>query len=113
MMKPLYPNMPKTSRTERMRISLPRSVLEEIDRLAKNRSRFVLEAVRRELDRRKRQGLLRSMATPHSESRDLADWSFDDWADRLPAEDPAGLVDSSAGTSVQWKPGEGWRETTN
>ena len=105
-------DMFKTSTTERITVTLPRSVLEEIDRLETNRSRFVLEAVRLELDRRRREELLRSLAMPHPEAGELAEAGFGDWTDRLPVEDAAGLVDTPSGTPVRWVPGEGWRETS-
>jgi hypothetical protein len=65
-----------------------------------------------ELDHRKREQLLRSLAMPHAETSELAEAGLLDWADRLPAEDGAGLVDNSSGKPVRWFPGEGWRETT-
>jgi hypothetical protein len=65
----------------------------DIDRLEKSRSKFVLEAVRHELVRRGREGLQRSLRNPHPESEPLAEAGFDEWADGLPAEDAAGLVD--------------------
>ena len=39
---------------ERVTVTLPDNLLRDIDRLEKNRSKFVAEAVRRELDRRRR-----------------------------------------------------------
>ena len=41
---------------ERVTVTLPAEVVEDIDRQERNRSRFVLEAVRRELKRRQRSG---------------------------------------------------------
>ena len=98
------------STTERVTVTLPRDLLDEIDRIEPNRSRFVQDAVRRELDRRRREELARSLDAPHAEAEELADAGFDDWADRLPAEDTTGLVDLDSGTSVVWTPGEGWKE---
>jgi hypothetical protein len=72
--------------------------------------RVVLEAVRHELQRRRREELKRSLRSPHPESEQLAEQGFDDWAGSLPVEDVADLVDLTAGTSVRWVPGEGWVE---
>ena len=88
--------------TERVTITLPTELVREIDRLQKNRSKFVLEAVRRELQ------LRRSLRAPHSEAQDLAEAGFDDWVRSLPAEDSSDLVDTASGTPVRWVPGEGW-----
>lgn len=96
--------------SERVTVTLPVEVIRDIDRLEKNRSKFVLEAVRHELVRRRRQDLQRSLRSPHPESAKLADAGFDDWARGLPAEDAADLVDVTAGIPVQWIPGEGWVE---
>jgi metal-responsive CopG/Arc/MetJ family transcriptional regulator len=40
---------------ERITVTLPAEVVRDIDRLEKNRSKFVLEAVRHELKRRRRE----------------------------------------------------------
>ena len=81
-----------------------------VDRQEKNRSRFVAEAVRRELDRRRREELLRSLQNPHPETIEFADQEFEAWSHSLPAEDAESLLDNKAGTSVRWVPGEGWVE---
>ncbi len=95
---------------ERVTVTLPTEVVRDIDRLEKNRSKFVLEAVRHELKRRRREDLQRSLRSPHPESQQVAEEGFDDWACSLPEEDAAGLVDLKAGTPVRWVPGEGWVE---
>lgn len=89
---------------ERVTVTLPDDLLRDIDRLEKNRSKFVAEAVRRELDRRRR------AENPHPESRELAEQGLDEWASGLPEKDVDALVDSSAGKAVRWVPGEGWVE---
>lgn len=94
----------------RVTITLPTEVVDEIDRIEKNRSRFVLEGVRRELQRRRREALRRSLRTPHPESSEVAEEGFAAWADSLPEEDVADLVDARAGTAVRWIPGKGWVE---
>ena len=95
---------------ERVTITLPDELVRDIDRREKNRSKFVAEAVRRELDRRRRAELRRSLQNPHAESDELAQQGFEEWSRRLPEEDTEGLVDRNAGKAVQWVPGTGWVE---
>jgi hypothetical protein len=95
--------------TERVTITLPIDLVACIDRFERNRSRFITEAVERELVRRRREGLLRSLESPHPEAVELADVGLADWGARLPADDEA-LVDSSTGKAVRWVEGEGWME---
>ena len=97
---------------ERVTVTLPAEVVRDVDRLEKNRSKFVLEAVRHELKRRRREGLQRSLNAPHPEIEQLAEAGFDEWAGALPDEDAADLVDMNAGTPVRWVPGEGWVEAS-
>ena len=73
-----------------------------------NRSKFVLEAVRRELARR-REELRRSLGSPHPEGEALADAGIGEWAARLPVE-ADDLVDVKAARKVEWVAGEGWVE---
>ncbi len=94
---------------ERVTVTLPNDLVKDIDRREKNRSRFVTEAVRRELQRRRRAELRRSLDNPHPESVQLADQGLDDWARSLPDEDAESLVNSRAGRPVRWVPGEGWQ----
>lgn len=94
---------------ERVTVTLPDYLVRDIDRREKNRSRFVAEAVRRELDRRRRDELRRSLRNPHPESAQ-AGQGFEEWFRGLPAEDAGALVDSSAGKAIRWDPGEGWVE---
>ncbi len=96
---------------ERVTVTLPAEVVRDIDRLEENRSKFVLEAVRHELQRRRREELQRSLRSPHTDSGSLAEAGFDDWAASLLAEHAADLVDPHAGKPVRWVPGEGWVET--
>jgi hypothetical protein len=97
---------------ERVTVTLPVEVVQDIDRLEKNRSKFVLESVRNEINRRRREELRRSLHNPHPESEQLAEEGFDEWADGLPDEDAGDLVDFNAGTPVRWTPGKGWVETS-
>jgi Arc/MetJ-type ribon-helix-helix transcriptional regulator len=95
---------------ERVTVTLPDDLVRDIDRREKNRSKFVAEAVRRELDHRRRTELNRSLQNPHPESAELAEHGFDDWSRGLPEEDAEALVDIRAGKAVRWVPGEGWVE---
>ena len=95
---------------DRVTVTLPNDLVRDIDRREKNRSKFVAEAVRNELDRRRREELRRSLHNPHPESAELAEQGLEEWARGLPEEDGQALVDSNAGKAVQWVPGEGWVE---
>ena len=95
---------------ERVTVTLPTDLVRDIERREKNRSKFVAEAVRRELDRRRREELRRSLENPHPESAELAEQGFEEWTRTLPEEDAEALVDRSAGKPVRWKVGEGWVE---
>lgn len=90
---------------ERVTVTLSAELLEEIDRLERNRSRFVAEAVQHELARRRREALLQSISSPHPET-DLIDMGLANWTSDLP--DDEGLVDPSGGTAVRWIEGQGW-----
>jgi Arc/MetJ-type ribon-helix-helix transcriptional regulator len=95
---------------ERVTVTLPDSLVKDIDRREKNRSKFVAEAIRRELNRRRRAELRRSLQNPHPESAELAEQGLDDWSRGLPEEDAEALVDHNAGKPIRWVPGEGWVE---
>ena len=93
---------------QRVTVTFPPELLRGIDRLERNRSKFIQEAVRHELERRRREELHRSLRNPHPESLELAELGLGEWAARLPEED--GLVDPDAGTELRWSFEEGWRE---
>ena len=95
---------------ERVTVTLPNDLVRDIDRREKNRSKFVAEAVRHELDRRRRAELRRSLRNPHPESAELAGQGLEEWTRGLPGEDTGALVEGSAGRPVRWVPGEGWVE---
>ena len=95
--------------TERVTVTLPSELVEGIDRFERNRSRFIAEAVEHELVRRRRAGLLRSLASPHPEAAELAETGLVDWGASLPEGDE-GLVDVAAGKPVRWVEGHGWVE---
>ncbi|MFU8889367.1 MAG: CopG family ribbon-helix-helix protein [Trueperaceae bacterium] len=91
----------------RITITLPDDLVERIDRLERNRSRFIADAVERELHRRVRAELRRSLDAPHPESVGVAEQGLAAYRDALPAES-ADLVDPAAGVPVVWRDGEGW-----
>jgi len=95
---------------ERVTVSLPENLLRDIDRRERNRSKFVAEAVRREVDRRRRAELRRSLENPHHDTAELIEQGFEEWSRDLPEEDAEALVISGAGKAVRWVPGEGWVE---
>src|SRR5262245_35706053 len=92
--------------TERVTITLPVDLLDEVDRLERNRSRFIAEAVQNELVRRRRAALLESVQHPHPETTQFVDPGLADWSSDLP--DDEGLLDRSAGAPVRWVEGQGW-----
>ncbi len=47
--------------SERVTVTISAQLVDDIDRFERNRSRFIVEAVERELVRRRRDGLLRSL----------------------------------------------------
>lgn len=93
---------------ERVTVTLAADLLEEIDRVERNRSRFIAQAVQHELARRRREALLQSINSPHPETTDLIDTGLADWTHELP--DDEGLVDPTGGTAVRWVEGQGWIE---
>ena len=92
---------------DRVTVTLPSNLVKDIERREKNRSKFIAEAVRNELDRRRRDELHRSLDNPHPES---AERGLEEWTRGLPEEDAAALVDSNAGRPSRWVSGEGWAE---
>ena len=69
---------------ERVTVTLPNDLVRDNDRQEKNRSKFIAEAVRHELERRRRAELRRSLENPHSESAELAEQGLEEWARGLP-----------------------------
>jgi len=92
--------------TERITITMPRDMVERIDELTKNRSRFIVDAVRRELLRQIREELRLSLRHPHAESAQVAELGMADWGAALP--DDSGLLDPRGGRAVRWHAEEGW-----
>ncbi len=93
-------------RTERVTVTLPADLLEEVDGLERNRSRFITQAGEHEVARRRRAALLESVLSPHPEMTEPADGGLLDWTLDLPTDE--GLVDLGMGTAVRWVEGLGW-----
>lgn len=92
--------------TERITITMPKEIVEEIDRMTNNRSRFILDAVRHELDRQRREDLRLSLCNPHKEASQVAEWGMTEWRAGLP--DDSDLLDAASGRPVRWRADEGW-----
>jgi predicted phosphoribosyltransferase len=92
--------------TSRVTVTLAADLVDSIDRIERNRSRFIAEAVQHELARRRQAGLLQSIHSPHADTVALVDTGLADWVSDLPADE--GLVDMNAGTPVRWVEGQGW-----
>ena len=97
------------SKSEDVTVKLPQDVARDIDRLDRDRCRFVLEAVRHEVQRRRGQVSWRSSAAPLPESFQVAE-ALDEWDQSSAEEDLFGLVDLKTGAAVHWIPGRGWVE---
>jgi len=95
------------SSDERVTVTLPPDLLADIDRRERNRSRFIREAVRRELERRKREALRSSLSQPHGDSTELEGLGLAEWlgASDTDADPP---LDLDGGIDVRWEPGRGW-----
>jgi hypothetical protein len=73
-----------------------------------NRSRFVLEAVRHELERRRREQLRLSLTNPHPDSSEVAEDGPSEWLSGLPAEQDD-LILPGALKPLRWTSGAGWQ----
>jgi hypothetical protein len=92
--------------SERVTVTLAAELVASIDRVERNRSRFIAEAVEHELERRRRDLLLQSVRQPHPETTELLDTSLADWTADLSEDE--GLVDHAGGSPVRWVEGKGW-----
>ena len=97
------------SPARRVTVTLPAELVAGIDRYESNRSRFIAEAVRQELKRRRRRDLEFSLEHPHPDSLATASLGLQTWAESLPTGD-ADLLNPAAGGPVSWSPGMGWDE---
>ena len=95
---------------EQVTVTLPVDLLKDMDRRERDRSKFVADAVRHELERRRREELERSLSSPHAESYSLAERGFDEWTHSLPDEDTKALVPKDSGRAIRWVPESGWVE---
>ncbi|MCW5867330.1 MAG: hypothetical protein KIS61_08685 [Candidatus Eremiobacteraeota bacterium] len=95
--------------TTRVTVTLPEEMLAEIDQQAENRSLFVAEAVRAELNRRRKERLIHCLQKPHPESVDMAECGFQEWV-AMAAEGDSDLIDPARLRPIQWEPGIGWKE---
>lgn len=91
---------------ERVTVTLPADLVDRIDQVERNRSRFIAQAVEHELAQRRRDALLQSVQNPHPETTDLINIGLSDWVSDLPGDET--LVDANAGTPVRWVEGQGW-----
>lgn len=90
----------------RVTVTLSADLVDRIDQVERNRSRFIAEAVEHELAQRRRDALLQSVQNPHPETTDLVDFGLSDWVADLPGDER--IVDADAGTPVRWVEGQGW-----
>lgn len=59
---------------------------------------------------RRRDALMRSLESPHSESLELAQLGMAEWVDDLSSNDIETLINEAYGKPVQWVAGAGWAE---
>lgn len=100
---------------DRVTITLPRGLVDAIDKVDPNRSGFLAKAAARELRRRERLALRKALDARawSAEDRQLTDAGFQAWAEALPHEEVATMVDLEAGMPVRWVPGVGWVESAS
>ncbi len=101
--------MPGAAPSERVTVTMPAELIAGIDRFERTRSRFIADAVRHELKRRRRQELLRSLEEPHPDSLTTASLGLESWSQGLTAGDEA-LLDPRAGVALRWSEEQGWQE---
>jgi len=95
--------------SERVTVTLPVEMIRDIDRRERNRSKFIQQAVQRELDRRRREQLRFSLSEPHPETEQTAELGIHDWVSSADEGDKD-LLDPEAGKTVRWESGKGWTE---
>lgn len=98
-----------SSPSERVAVTMPAELVAGIDRWESNRSRFIAEAVRHELKRRRRAELLRSLEEPHPESVATAALGLENWEQGLPAGD-GDLRHPRGGVPLHWCEVHGWQQ---
>ena len=105
----VIPIMPVTASSERVTVTMPADLVAGIDRFESNRSRFIADAVRHELKRRRRRELLRSLEEPHHDIITTVSLGLESWRQCLPAGDDA-LLDPRGGVPLRWSEEQGWQE---
>ena len=98
---------PMPGSDERVTVTLPRELVADIDRRERNRSRFIREAVRRELERRKREAFRSSLSQPHKESAEVEELGLEEWLGTSCSQADQ-LLDPDAGVAIRWRPDSGW-----
>jgi hypothetical protein len=101
--------IPAAAPSERVTVTMPADLIAGIDRFEHNRSRFIADAVRHELKRRRRQELLRSLEEPHPDSITTACLGLERWRQERPAGDDD-LLDPRGGLPLRWSEEQGWQE---
>lgn len=96
------------STMQRVTVTLPDELVQEVDREERNRSRFVQVAVERELERRRQDRLRESLRAPHPDTETFSDEGLGGWVCEAGADDDS-LVDPSQGTPLRWDPDSGWK----
>lgn len=95
--------------TTRVTVTLPEELLAELDQQAENRSLFVEEAIRAELNKRRRERLVHAIQRPHPESVEMADSGFTEWV-AMAAEEDSDLIDPECLRPIRWESGIGWQQ---
>jgi len=103
----MYDHTEGMNMNERVTVTLPEQVVRDIERQEHNRSKFILQAVQNELERRRIEGLQRSLSTPHPDSESIDQAGIVEWIGRM-HEGDEDLVNIKTGESVRWIPGRGW-----
>jgi hypothetical protein len=89
-------------------VTLSNALVREIDLLEKNRSKFIAEAVRNELDRRPHGELHRSLDNPHPESPELAEPGLEEWTRDFSRGRCCGTRRQQRWHAIRWVSGVGW-----
>jgi post-segregation antitoxin (ccd killing protein) len=92
---------------ERVTVTLPIELIEQIDRIERNRSKFVAVAIRNELSRRQLEHFRASLDNAHCDAAELTELGLDDWATGYPPE-TEGIAERNAGSRVRWIEPHGW-----
>lgn len=64
--------------------------------------------MRRDVQRRRREEVCRSLASPHPESSELANAGLKEWRTRARRRESSELLDPGEGKPVRWVQGRGW-----